>query len=190
MSESEILGGLMFDPNDFSVPEGVGVNDPIREYLEEAALIPALEAEEEALLAAKAAEGDEEAIEALINGNLRLPICIAREFNDGGLPFSDLVQEGNFGLVEAAGDFGNEASGNISFREYAVWKIRNSIQDALYALVRDIGVAQESAATLNKAEEIRKVIEANEDREASDEELAQKVGVTAERLQAMRDLVK
>ncbi|MEE2526040.1 RNA polymerase factor sigma-32 [Hyphobacterium sp. HN65] len=102
--------------------------DPDRAFLRTAMDAPLLEREEEQSLAIRwRDEGDEKALHALTQAYMRLVIAIASKFRKYGLPFSDLVQEGNVGLMQAAARF--EPEREVRFSTYAAWWIRSSIQD-------------------------------------------------------------
>ena len=90
---------------DLSVPEGVGVDDPVRMYLKEIGKVPLLSTEEEIELAKRIADGDEEAKDKLVEANLRLVVSIAKRYAGRGMQFLDLIQEGNMGLIKAAEKF-------------------------------------------------------------------------------------
>ena len=90
---------------DLSVPEGVGVEDPVRMYLKEIGKIPLLSTEEEIELAKKIQMGDEDAKQRLAEANLRLVVSIAKRYVGRGMQFLDLIQEGNLGLIKAVEKF-------------------------------------------------------------------------------------
>ncbi len=102
--------------------------DPDRQYLKRAMDAPLLEREEELQLAIAWKEhGDEEALHKLTTAYMRLVVSIAAKFRHYGLPFPDLVSEGNIGLMQAAARF--EPEREVRFSTYASWWIRSSIQD-------------------------------------------------------------
>ncbi len=102
--------------------------DPDRAFLRNAMSEPLLEREEEQVLAIRwRDDGDEKALHALTRAYMRLVIAIASKFRKYGLPFSDLVQEGNAGLMQAAARF--EPEREVRFSTYAAWWIRSAIQD-------------------------------------------------------------
>lgn len=102
--------------------------DPDRRYLKRAMATPLLEREEElALATAWREEGDEAALHKLTGAYMRLVIAVAARFRHYGLPFADLVSEGNIGLMQAAARF--EPERGVRFSTYASWWIRSSIQD-------------------------------------------------------------
>ena len=93
----------IIDTEDLS--ENMSLNDPVRMYLKEIGKIPLLTLEEEHKLAVRMAEGDEEAQKKMTEANLRLVVSIAKRYVGRGLPFLDLIQEGNLGLIKAVGKF-------------------------------------------------------------------------------------
>ena len=90
---------------DLSVPEGVGIDDPVRMYLKEIGRVPLLSAEEEVELAKRMEQGDEEAKKKLAEANLRLVVSISKRYVGRGMLFLDLIQEGNLGLIKAVEKF-------------------------------------------------------------------------------------
>lgn len=98
-------------------------------YLKEINNIPMISHEEENELARKAKEGDRKAFEKVINSNLRFVVSVAKKYRGQGLPLSDLINEGNIGLITALEKF--EPEKGYHFISYAVWWIRQSILKAL-----------------------------------------------------------
>ncbi len=90
---------------DLSVPDGVGLEDPVRMYLKEIGKVPLLSAEEEIEYAKRMEQGDEEAKKRLAEANLRLVVSIAKRYVGRGMLFLDLIQEGNLGLIKAVEKF-------------------------------------------------------------------------------------
>jgi len=114
------------------------VDDLQRRYLKEINRYPLLSAEEEVDLARKALSGDLDARKKLIVANLRLVITIARSFTSYGVPFLDLVEEGNLGLIKAVGKFDPERG--FRFSTYASWWIRQAILLAISNYSRTIRI--------------------------------------------------
>lgn len=90
---------------DFTLPEGINIDDPVRMYLKEIGKVPLLSAEEEIEFAQRMEEGDEEAKKRLAEANLRLVVSIAKRYVGRGMLFLDLIQEGNLGLIKAVEKF-------------------------------------------------------------------------------------
>ena len=114
---------------DLSVPEGVGIEDPVRMYLKEIGKVPLLSADEEIELAKRMEEGDEEAKKRLAEANLRLVVSIAKRYVGRGMLFLDLIQEGNLGLIKAVEKF--DYRKGYKFSTYATWWIRQAITRAI-----------------------------------------------------------
>lgn len=98
-------------------------------YLKEISKIKAITPKEEKQLAKRVQQGDEEALHRLVEANLRFVIKIAKKYRGCGLPFTDLINEGNMGLIEAAKRF--DPKRNVKFTSYAVWWIRQAILHAV-----------------------------------------------------------
>src|SRR5690554_1940689 len=90
---------------DITVPDGVGIDDPVRMYLKEIGKVSLLTAEEEVDLAQRMEKGDKAAKRKLIEANLRLVVSIAKKYVGRGMLFLDLIQEGNMGLIKAVEKF-------------------------------------------------------------------------------------
>ncbi|MBN1307594.1 MAG: RNA polymerase sigma factor RpoD/SigA [Chitinispirillaceae bacterium] len=98
-------------------------------YLKEIGKNRTLSVEEEIRLAGRIKKGDRKALEQLVTANLRFVVSVARNYRNQGLPLSDLINEGNLGLMKAARRF--DPTKNFKFISYAVWWIRQSILQAL-----------------------------------------------------------
>ena len=123
---------------DLSVPEGVGIEDPVRMYLKEIGKVPLLTSEEEIELAKRMELGDEEAKKKLAEANLRLVVSIAKRYVGRGMQFLDLIQEGNLGLIKAVEKF--EYRKGYKFSTYATWWIRQAITRAIADQARTIRI--------------------------------------------------
>lgn len=108
--------------------------DTVHQYLTEIGQIKLLTAEQEKELAKKMQQGNQAAKNQLIEANLRLVVCIARRYINRGLPLSDLIEEGNLGLIHAVEKFDPEMGNRFS--TYATWWIRQSIERALMSQTR------------------------------------------------------
>ena len=143
----------------------------IEEYLRDINKISMISPEEETELAARIQTGDLEALQRLVEANLRFVVSVAKQYQNRGLDLSDLISEGNIGLVKAAMKF--DHTRGFKFISYAVWWIRQQILQALSGNCRTVRLPQNKVGILNKiAKEKNKFIQDNE-REPTDEELAE-----------------
>ena len=130
------------------ISETMSVNDPVRMYLKEIGKIPLLTPEQEQELASRLAEGDEQAYDKMIEANLRLVVSIAKRYVGRGLPFLDLIQEGNLGLIKAVGKF--DHTKGYKFSTYTTWWIRQSISRAIADHARTIRIPVHMVETINR----------------------------------------
>ena len=164
------------------VSKDKSLNKAMRLYLREISRIPLLTPEEEKALGYLAQKGDKEALQKLIESNLRFVIKIAKKYRKSGLPFLDLINEGNIGLIEAARRFDPER--NVRFTSYAVWWIRQAILHYLSQASQVYRLAPKTANILYRVATTlsRKRSELNEI--PSREVLAQEIGVSLKELNA------
>ena len=123
-------------------------------YLWELRRIPQLSREEEQAFAARAAQGDRNARQHLIQANLRFVILVAKRYRNRGVPLEDLVNEGNIGLIRAAERF--DPDRGVRFVSYAVWWIRQAILQAISENSRLIRVPGSRSGELSRIEELRR----------------------------------
>ena len=121
----------------------------VEKYLQEISKISMITPEEETTLAQKIHMGDQRALEKLVKANLRFVVSVAKQYQHQGLSLSDLINEGNLGLIKAAQRF-DETKG-FKFISYAVWWIRQSILQALAEQGRLVRLPQYKIGTDNKA---------------------------------------
>ncbi len=126
----------------------VKVNDSVKIYLKEIGKVPLLTAQQEIDLAQRIIAGDEDAKQELINANLRLVISIAKRYAGRGMPFLDLIQEGNMGLIKAVEKF--DYTKGFKFSTYATWWIRQAITRAIADQARTIRIPVHMVETINK----------------------------------------
>jgi RNA polymerase primary sigma factor len=124
----------------------------------------------------------------LAEGNLRLVVSIAKRYRSRGLPFSDLIQEGNRGLMRAVDKY--EYRLKFKFGTYATWWIRQGITRALADHARTIRVPCHQVGTLAAVERVRGELSIQQGREPTVEEIATKLGVTPEETQALRTVAR
>ncbi len=170
---------------DLSVPEGVGMDDPVRMYLKEIGKVPLLTAEEEIELAKKIELGDEEAKQKLAEANLRLVVSIAKRYVGRGMLFLDLIQEGNLGLIKAVDKF--DYRKGYKFSTYATWWIRQAITRAIADQARTIRIPVHMVETINKIMRVSRQLVQELGREPSAEEIAKKLDMPVEKV---REIIK
>ena len=142
----------------------------VEKYLQEISKISMITPEEETTLAQKIHMGDQRALEKLVKSNLSFVVSVAKQYQHQGLSLSDLINEGNLGLIKAAQRF-DETKG-FKFISYAVWWIRQSILQALAEQGRLVRLPQNKIGTYNKANKAFIAFEQENEREPSTEELA------------------
>ena len=162
------------------------LGDPIRIYLKEIGKIPLLTPEEEAALAKKAQEGDEEAKIQLAEANLRLVVSIAKRYGNRGLQLLDLIQEGNIGLMKALEKF--DYARGYKFRTYATWWIRQAMVRAIADQSRTIRIPVHMVETINKISRTTRVMTLELEREPTAEELAERLDMSVERIHEIRKI--
>ncbi|MGI6554299.1 MAG: RNA polymerase sigma factor RpoD [Bacillota bacterium] len=170
---------------DLSVPEGVGIDDPVRMYLKEIGRVPLLTAEEEVELAKRMEQGDEEAKRRLAEANLRLVVSIAKRYVGRGMLFLDLIQEGNLGLIKAVEKF--DFRKGFKFSTYATWWIRQAITRAIADQARTIRIPVHMVETINKLIRVSRQLLQEYGREPTPEEIAAKMDISEERV---REIMK
>ena len=145
-------------------------------YLNDIGKIPMLNADEEAGLAKRIREGDQEALEKLTKSNLRFVVSVAKQYQNQGLSLSDLINEGNVGLMKAARRF-DETKG-FKFISYAVWWIRQSILQAIVEYSRIVRLPLNKVGSYNKVNEAFLSFVQEFEREPTNEELAELLDMT------------
>lgn len=198
-----------------TLPPTVRVDDPVKMYLKDIGRIPLLNAEEEVNLAMRVEVGkqakdqfdeykkdgieipDEERVqleqmiedgliakERLIEANYRLVVSIAKKYVGRGMQFLDLIQEGNMGLIRAVDKFDYEKG--FKFSTYATWWIRQAITRAVADQARTIRIPVHMVETINKLVRIQRQLVQELRREPTAEEIGEKMGITAERVQQIQ----
>lgn len=173
------------DDDDLSLPEGIGLDDPVRMYLKEIGRVPLLSAEEEIELSKRIEAGDEEAKRRLAEANLRLVVSIAKRYVGRGMLFLDLIQEGNLGLLKAVDKF--DYRKGFKFSTYATWWIRQAITRAIADQARTIRIPVHMVETINKLIRISRQLLQELGREPTPEEIAEQMELPVERV---REIMK
>ena len=174
------------DLDDISVPEGVGVEDPVRMYLKEIGKVQLLSAESEIELAKRMEEGDQEAKKKLAEANLRLVFSIAKKYVGRGMLFLDLIQEGNLGLIKAVEKF--DYKKGYKFSTYATWWIRQAITRAIADQARTIRIPVHMVETINKLTRVQRQLLQELGREPSPEEISEKMNLPTDRVMEIRKI--
>ena len=160
--------------------EGVALDDPVKTYLKEIGRVPLLTAGQEMALAKAARAGDADARRALSEANLRLVVSVAKRYAGRGLPFLDLIQEGNLGLMKAAEKF--EPDRGFKFSTYATWWIRQAITRAIADQARTIRIPVHMVEVINKATRCNRKLVQELGREPTLEEIAAELNLPIEKI--------
>ena len=165
--------------------EGLVIDDPVRMYLKEIGKVPLLDTDAELEIAKRMAEGDESAKTMLIEANLRLVVSIAKRYVGKGMFFLDLIQEGNLGLMKAVEKF--DYTKGYKFSTYATWWIRQAITRAIADQARTIRIPVHMVETIHKVSRYQRQLLQELGHEATAEEVAEKIGMSAEKV---REIMK
>ncbi len=171
---------------DLSVPEGIGVDDPVRMYLKEIGQIPLLTAEQEVEYAKRMEEGNEVAKRRLAEANLRLVVSIAKRYVGRGMQFLDLIQEGNLGLIKAVEKF--DYRKGYKFSTYATWWIRQAITRAIADQARTIRIPVHMVETINKLTRVSRQLLQELGREPAPEEIAEEMDIPVEKVREIQKI--
>ncbi|HUI90847.1 MAG TPA: RNA polymerase sigma factor RpoD/SigA [Chitinivibrionales bacterium] len=144
-------------------------------YFKEIGKNKTLSAEEEAQTARRIHKGDSEALEKLVKANLRFAVSVARNYQNQGLPLSDLIHEGNLGLIRAAKRFDEKK--NFKFISYAVWWIRQGILQALAQQSRIVKLPLNRVGTFYKISKAQSKLEQKSRRMPNVEEIARELNI-------------
>jgi RNA polymerase primary sigma factor len=153
----------------------------LEKYLQEIGRVDLITPEEEVQLAVRIKQGDQRALEKLTKANLRFVVSVAKQYQNQGLSLSDLINEGNFGLIKAAQRF-DETRG-FKFISYAVWWIRQSILQALAEQSRIVRLPLNKVGLSNKISRAYSMLEQEFEREPSVEELAELLEIGQEEVE-------
>jgi len=153
-------------------------------YMREISKTPLLTVEEEIALAERIKKGDPEARSHMIRANLRLVVKIAQDYSNYGMPVTDLISEGNIGLMKAVERFDPEKGGKLS--TYAAWWIKQSIKRALANQSKTIRLPVHMVDKIAKMRRISTMLAEALGREPTDEELADEVGLPRRKLAMLK----
>ena len=154
----------------------------LEKYLQEIGKVDLITPEEEVSLAIRIKQGDQRALEKLTKANLRFVVSVAKQYQNQGLSLSDLINEGNLGLIKAAQRF-DETRG-FKFISYAVWWIRQSILQALAEQSRIVRLPLNKVGLSNKISKAYSQLEQEYEREPSPDELATILEINTEEVEA------
>ena len=173
---------------DLSIPEGKGMEDPVRMYLKGIGQVDLLSAEEEVDLAQRMEDGEERAKQQLIEANLRLVVSIAKKYVGRGMSFLDLIQEGNMGLMKAVDKF--DYTKGYKFSTYATWWIRQAITRAIADQGRTIRVPVHMVEKINKLVKVSRRLFQEKGREPTPEEIGEEMNISAEKVREIKKISK
>ena len=182
-AESEDLSKI-----DLSVPDGIGLEDPVRMYLKEIGKVQLLSADEETELAVRMEKGDAEAKKRLAEANLRLVVSIAKRYVGRGMQFLDLIQEGNLGLIKAVEKF--DYRKGYKFSTYATWWIRQAITRAIADQARTIRIPVPMVETINKLIRVQRQLLQELGREPYPEEIAKEMNLAVDRVREIQKIAQ
>ncbi len=170
--------------------EGLAIDDPVRMYLKEIGKVPLLVPEREKELAEIMANSNDEALKdkakgELVESNLRLVVSIAKRYVGKGMTFLDLIQEGNLGLMKAVDKFDYDKG--FKFSTYATWWIRQAITRAIADQARTIRIPVHMVETIHKVSRYSRQMLQELGREATADELGEKMGMSADKV---REIMK
>jgi len=158
-------------------------SESLERYLQEIGKVELLTPEQEAELAKRIKTGDQAALESLTKANLRFVVSVAKQYQNQGLTLSDLINEGNVGLIKAAKRF-DETKG-FKFISYAVWWIRQSIMQSLVEQSRMVRLPLNKIGSYNRLNKIMANFEQEFEREPTTDELADLLNVSVKDVKEM-----
>jgi RNA polymerase primary sigma factor len=163
--------------------ERAGSGDSLNTYIREISKFEPLTPDDEKELGRRIQSGDQEALQALVESNLRFVVHYAKRYRGLGLAYMDLIHEGNLGLMEAAKRFDPER--NVKFISYAVWWVRQAILHALSEHARVFRLPQKFSGQVSKMQQAREKLKVELERMPTLEELAERTAHTPEEVQAL-----
>ncbi len=161
------------------------INDPIKMYFKDIGKVELLTQQQELELGKRMMEGDEEAKRKLIESNLRLVVAFAKRYlGKTSMSFSDLIQEGNLGLIRAVERF--DYHRGLKFSTYGTWWIRQAISRAIADQARTIRIPVHMVETINKLARVTRQLWQKLGREPTESEIAQAMGMSEEKISEIR----
>jgi RNA polymerase primary sigma factor len=177
-------------PRKRETAKSLGVYDADRDildqYLYEVSQTPLLTAQQEVAIARKVRAGDEEAMQELVKRNLRFVISVAKKYQNRGMALTDLIGEGNLGLLTAARKF--DPDQGVKFISYAVWWIRQSILASLARQGRTVRVPLNRTADLSRIVRTSETLRQDLRREPTPEEISAATGLAIDVVQSLAAL--
>ena len=187
--ENDVAETVEIDDESISsiqMTDSVSLVDPVRIYLKEIGRVALLKAEEEVALAKAIEAGDEEAGHRLTEANLRLVVSVAKKYLGRGLSLLDLIQEGNLGLLRAVEKF--DYHRGYKFSTYAYWWIRQAVTRGIADEARTIRLPVHMIEMSNKLVRVSRHLEQELGREPTDEEIADEMALTPEKVREIATL--
>lgn len=177
----------VFDKSDeIEIENNIPIVDNIKTYLRSIGNYPRLTFEEEQELSIKALEGNQFAINKLVECNLLLVVSIAKRYNGYGLPLLDLIQEGNIGLIKAAKAY--DGTKGFRFSTYATYWIRQAISRALGDQSRTIRIPANIIDLLSKVKKTFAILSHSLNRDPTEQEIADYLDIKIEKVQTVMDI--
>lgn len=164
--------------------ENIYEDKGLQKYLKEISKTPTLSREEEQELAKRAKKGDQEAIQKLIEANLKFVVSIAARYQNRGLSYAELISEGNMGLIKAIEKF--EPDRDIKLISYAVWWIKQRIMFALAEKTNIIRVPLGQSNALSKIKSVQDRIKNKTGKEPTLEEIADKTNISKKNIKRLK----
>ena len=164
------------------------VLDGVKAYLKSIGNHPRLSFDQEQELSARALQGDQTAVNALVECNLLLVVSVAKKYYGCGLPLLDLIQEGNLGLIKAAEKY--DGTKGFRFSTYATYWIRQAISRALGDQSRTIRIPANMVELLSKVKKASTELTQILNRQPTDEEIAKHIGADLDKVQTVMDITQ
>jgi RNA polymerase primary sigma factor len=157
--------------------------DSLNAYIRDIAKFKPLAAEQEKVLGRRIREGDQEALDRLVEANLRFVVHYAKRYRGLGLSYMDLIHEGSLGLIEAAKRFDPER--NVKFISYAVWWVRQAIFHALSEHARVFRLPQKLSGQVSRLASAREKLKSELERTPTTEELAERTSFSKDEVEKL-----